>query len=232
MPKRVAIVQSSYIPWKGYFDLIRSVDEFVLYDDMQYTKRDWRSRNRIKTSNGPLWLTVPIDVKGKFDQRICEAQVAGTDWAEKHWLSLRHAYGKARYFSDYRAALEAAYAACASETSLSRINFLLIRQMCQLLDIRTPITWSMDYPQRDGKTERLLSICQAAGASHYLSGPAARDYMDLAVFERAGVEVTFADYSGYPEYPQAHPPFEHAVSALDLLFHTGPEAASFMKTFE
>ena len=232
MPKRVAIVQSSYIPWKGYFDLIRSVDEFVLYDDMQYTKRDWRSRNRIKTSNGPLWLTVPIDVKGKFDQRICEAQVAEAGWAEKHWASLRHAYGKAKHFADYRDVVERAYAACAAEPSLSRINYLLIQLVCELLDIHTPITWSMDYPQREGKTDRLLSICQAAGADRYLSGPAARDYMDLSVFEQAGVEVAFADYGGYPEYPQPHPPFEHAVSALDLLFNTGPEATRFMKTFE
>jgi hypothetical protein len=224
-------VQSSYIPWKGYFDLIRSVDEFVLYDDMQYTRRDWRSRNRIKTAQGLLWLSVPIDVKGKFHQRICDARTTDGDWAEKHWLSLRHAYGKAPFFAQYARDIEAAYADCAKETSLSRINHRLITALCSLLDIRTPITWSMDYPQREGKTERLLSICQAAGADHYLSGPAARDYMDLSVFADAGVGVSFADYGGYPEYPQAFPPFEHAVSVLDLLFHAGPEATRYMKTF-
>jgi hypothetical protein len=199
---------------------------------MQYTKRDWRSRNRIKTSNGPLWLTIPIDVKGKFEQRICDARVADHGWAEQHWNSLRHAYGKSPYFADYRDAIEQAYAACTQESSLSRINFLLIRMMCELFAIRTPITWSMQYPQREGKTERLLSICQAAGADRYLSGPAARDYMDLTVFAQAGVEVSFADYTGYPEYPQPYPPFEHAVSALDLLFSAGPDATHFMKTFE
>lgn len=232
MPKRVAIVQSSYIPWKGYFDLIRSVDEFILYDDMQYTKRDWRSRNRIKTANGLLWLSVPVDVKGKFDQRICDARIAGNDWAGKHWDSLRHAYGKARFFADCKPVIEDAYARCATESSLSRVNFNLITAMCGLLEIDTPITWSMDYPQEEGKSQRLLSICQAAGADRYLSGPAARDYMDLALFERAGVQVSFADYSAYREYPQSHPPFEHAVSALDLLFNLGPGSRDYMMTFE
>lgn len=231
MSKRIAIVQSSYIPWKGYFDLIRSVDEFVLYDDMQYTKRDWRSRNRIKTVNGLHWLSVPVEVKGRFDQRICEAQVAGAEWAEKHWNSLRHAYGKAKHFGDYAGAVEAAYADCAREISLSRINHVLIAMLCRLLDIRTPITWSMDYPQREGKSDRLLSICQAAGADAYLSGPAARDYLDEGLFAEAGVRADFADYTGYPEYPQAHPPFEHAVTVVDLLFHTGPEATRHMKIF-
>jgi hypothetical protein len=231
MQKRVAIVQSSYIPWKGYFDLIRSVDEFVLYDDMQFTKRDWRSRNRIKTANGPLWLSVPVEVKGRFEQRICDAQVAGHAWADKHWASLRHAYGKAPHFPQYAREVEEAYAACARETHLSRINWLLTTMTCRLLGIDTPITWSMDYPQMAGKTERLLSICQAAGANRYLSGPAARDYMELDVFEREGIAVDFADYSDYPEYPQAHPPFEHAVTALDLLFNTGPDATRYMKEF-
>ncbi|WP_159017371.1 WbqC family protein [Cognatiluteimonas profundi] len=232
MPKRVAIVQSSYIPWKGYFDLIRSVDEFILYDDMQYTKRDWRSRNRIKTPNGLLWLSIPVEVKGKFDQRICDAQVVGHDWVETHWRTLQHAYGKTPFFADYRAEIEDAYARCARETSLSRINYELIRVMCRMLEIRTTLTWSMDYQQQQGKTERLLSICQAAGADRYLSGPAAKDYMDVHLFESAGVQVAFADYTGYPEYAQPHPPFEHAVSALDLLFSAGPGAANFMKTFE
>ncbi|MEJ7745169.1 MAG: WbqC family protein [Luteimonas sp.] len=229
MTKRIAIVQSSYLPWKGFFDLIRSVDEFVLYDDMQFTRRDWRSRNRIKTANGLHWLTVPVDVKGKFDQKIKETHVASRDWAASHWQTLRHAYAKAPYFSQYRPEVEAAFVELGDEPMLSRINFRLITMLCELLGISTPITWSMDYPQQEGKSERLLSICQAAGASHYLSGPAAKDYMDVDLFERNGVGVSFADYSGYPEYPQSHGPFEHAVSVLDLLFNTGPNALNFMK---
>lgn len=229
MSKQIAIVQSSYIPWKGYFDLIRAVDEFVLYDDMQFTKRDWRSRNRIKTAQGLSWLTVPVDVKGKFDQRIRDAVVADADWAHRHWQSIRHAYARAPHFARYEAQVAEAYASLAGETRLSAINHRLIELTCGFLGITTPITWSMDYTQREGKSERLISICQAAGATTYLSGPAARDYMDLDLFAAAGIEVRFADYSGYPEYPQLHGPFEHAVTALDLLFNTGPDAPAFLK---
>lgn len=229
MGKRIAIVQSSYLPWKGYFDLIRSVDEFVLYDDMQFTKRDWRSRNRIKTAQGLLWLTVPVDVKGKFDQRIREAKIADADWADRHWKSIRHAYGRAPFFASYEAELSRVFGELAHEPSLSEVNHRLITLVCGWFGITTPITWSMNYPQREGKSERLISICEAAGADFYLSGPAAQDYMDLATFERAGIKVAFADYSGYPEYPQPHGPFEHAVTALDLLFHTGPDALAYMK---
>lgn len=232
MSRRIAIVQSSYLPWKGYFDLIRSVDEFVLYDDMQFTRRDWRSRNRIKTANGLHWLSVPVDVKGKFDQKIREARVVDGEWASKHWQTLRHAYGKAPFFKQYQPQVEAAFAELASEKNLSRINYRLITLVCGLLGIETSISWSMDYQQREGKSERLLSICQAAGATHYLSGPAARDYMDVELFQRNGVSVTFADYAGYPEYAQIHGPFEHAVSALDLLFNIGPDSLTYLKTFE
>jgi WbqC-like protein len=229
MGKRIAIVQSSYIPWKGYFDLIRSVDEFVLYDDMQFTRRDWRSRNRIKTANGLQWLSVPVEVRGKFHQRICDTRVAEPDWHRTHWRSLQHAYARTTHFDRYRDAIEAAYASLADEPSLSAINRRLIEVICSLLGIHTPLAWSMEIPQREGKSERLLSLCEALGADEYLSGPAARDYLDEALFAKAGVRVVFADYQGYPEYPQAPGPFEHAVSALDLLFRTGPDAPHYMK---
>ena len=96
--KKVAIVQSNYIPWKGYFDMIASVDEFILYDDMQFTRRDWRNRNLIKTPTGLQWLTIPVKVKGKFEQKIRETEIEGHDWAKTHWQSLVHNYGKAKHF--------------------------------------------------------------------------------------------------------------------------------------
>jgi len=229
MSKRVAIVQSSYIPWKGYFDLIRAVDEFVLYDDTQYTKRDWRSRNLIKTPNGLHWLTVPVEVKGKFNQRICETRIAGAGWAAQHLNSLRHAYSRAPFFADYRARVELAYAEAGRESLLSRSNHVLLLAMCEMLGITTPITWSSYYEQREGRSERLLSICQAAGAARYLSGPAARGYLDTGLFEAAKVGIDFADYSGYREYPQLHGPFEHAVTALDLIFNVGSDAPKYLK---
>jgi hypothetical protein len=226
--KRVAIVQSSYIPWKGYFDLIRAVDEFVLYDDVQFTKRDWRSRNRIKTADGLLWLTVPVAVKGQFTQRIRDAVISDPRWAEKHWRTLKHAYGRAPHFATYETALERLYAT-APDTSLSLVNRHLIDGLCALLGITTRITWSMDYQFDGERTEKLVEICKQAGAAEYISGPAARAYIDEQQFTDANVALRWANYDGYPEYPQLHPPFEHAVSVIDLLVHAGAEAGRFLK---
>jgi hypothetical protein len=226
--KRVAIVQSSYIPWKGYFDLIRAVDEFILLDDVQFTKRDWRSRNRIKTKDGLAWLSIPVQTKGRYLQRIMDTTVSDPAWGVRHWQTLRTAYARAPHFAEYAVALEPLYTAPPSD-SLSRINHALITAICALLGITTPIRWSTEYRAREGRNERLIDLCVEAGATEYLSGPSAREYMDLQAFAAAGLSVQFADYGGYPEYAQLYPPFEHAVSVLDLLFCTGPRAADYMK---
>jgi hypothetical protein len=228
--KKVAIVQSNYIPWKGYFDLINSVNEFILYDDMQYTRRDWRNRNLIKTANGPQWLTVPVQVKGKYFQKIRETEVGDPAWARDHWRSVAHSYARARHFKDYKDWAEQLYLGC-EETLLSRVNYRFLTAVCALLGVRTKISWSMDYELADGKTERLVALCRQAGATEYLSGPAAKDYMDEALFEREGIALRYMDYSGYPEYEQLFPPFEHGVTVLDLIFNEGPDATKYMKSF-
>src|SRR5215204_4466106 len=110
--KKVAIVQSNYIPWKGYFDLINLVDEFILFDDMQYTRRDWRNRNIIKTSAGPKWLTIPVAVKGNYFQSIQDTTISDPRWARKHWESIVHSYAKAKSFAMYRDVFEALYLTC------------------------------------------------------------------------------------------------------------------------
>jgi hypothetical protein len=226
--KRLAIVQSSYIPWKGYFDLIRAADEFVLLDDVQFTKRDWRSRNRIKTKDGLLWLSVPVNTKGRQSQTIAETVIADPAWARRHWMSIESAYARTPYFETQAGPFAALYHSPVSDR-LSDVNHALIVATCQALGIGTPIRWSSDYDATPGRNERLIDICVKAGATEYLSGPAARGYIDESAFAAAGVSVVFADYGGYSEYPQPHPPFEHAVSALDLLFCTGPMALQYMK---
>jgi hypothetical protein len=226
--RRVAIVQSSYIPWKGYLDLIRAVDEFILLDDVQFTKRDWRSRNRIKTKDGLAWLSIPVHSKGRYLQTIAETTVSDEGWAQRHWQTIRGAYARAPYFDAYGGPFEALYAAPPAPR-LSDINHALLHALCRALGITTRISWSSEYHPREGRNERLIDLCVKAGATEYLSGPAARGYIDEAAFAAAGVSVVFADYDGYPEYPQPYPPFEHFVSALDLLFCCGPRALEFMK---
>lgn len=229
--KKIAISQSNYIPWKGYFELINMVDEFVLYDDMQYTRRDWRNRNKIKTPQGLKWLTVPIEVKGKYFQKINETFVSDKNWSVNHWQTMKQFYSKAPFFKDYKDIFEAFYMNN-QEDRLSLINARLIELVNSILGIQTKITWSSDYELMEGQTEKLLSICQQAGADVYLSGPAAKDYFDESLAERMGIKVEWMDYSGYQEYYQLHPPFEHGVTILDLIFNEGPNATQFMKSFK
>jgi hypothetical protein len=231
MGKKVAIIQSNYIPWKGYFDIIQMVDEFMLFDEAQYTRRDWRNRNKIKTPQGAQWITIPVQVKGKFHQRIDETEVTDSAWVNEHLKTIHHHYAKAPCFKTYFPRLEALYQQAAHETYLSKINYSLLTGICALLGIKTPITWSTDYQSVEGKTDRLISLCQQSGADEYISGPSARDYMDEALFQSSGIKLTYIDYDGYPEYPQLYPPFDHYVSIVDLLLQTGDDAPNYMKYF-
>jgi len=229
--KTAAIVQSCYIPWKGYFDLMNSVDEFILFDDRQFTRRDWRNRNRIKTPNGVQWLTIPVRVKGRYHQRIDETVVSDDSWAQRHWQALTHAYGSAPHFGAYGAHFERAYEDVAHEHRLSFINRRLLEAVCEVLGVGTTLKWSTDYAPEGTKTSRLVDLCRKAGGTRYVSGPRARDYIEERLFADASIELTYIDYHDYPVYEQLHPPFDHAVTVLDLVFNTGPEARSHMKSF-
>lgn len=225
---RIALLQSNYIPWKGYFHVIDSVDKFVLYDEVQYTKNDWRNRNRIKSATGVVqWLSIPVRV-ASLAQRICETDVACDVWKRKHWNSLRFSYAKAEGFSEFGPQIEEWYSKCPA-TALSEINRFFIEKVCQVLDIRTPILDSRDFCLEGDKQQRIISLCKALGADEYLSGPAARSYIDLKLFNDNGINVIWQDYSRYPSYPQCGDTFEHAVSILDVLFNVGSNARQFIK---
>lgn len=226
--KKVAILQSNYIPWKGYFDMIAAVDEFILYDDMQYTRRDWRNRNQIKTPQGVQWLTVPVRVKGKYHQKICETEIDGTDWAAAHWKALALNYRRAPHFVEIAAWLEPLYLG-KTFTHISHLNRCFIEAICTYLGIKTTITNSWDYTLRGGKTERLADLCVQAGGTEYISGPAAKDYIDEKVFSDLNINLTWFDYAGYPEYPQLWGEFAHGVTILDLLFNCGKDAPRYMR---
>lgn len=226
--KKVAILQSNYIPWKGYFDMIAAVDEFILYDDMQYTRRDWRNRNLIKTPQGSRWLTVPVSVKGKYHQKIRDTEIDGAGWAEAHWKSLLQNYRRAPHFAEIAAWLEPVYRT-ENYSHLSQLNRRLIEAVCSYLSIKTTITNSWDYTMLDGKSERLANLCRQAGGSEYISGPAAKDYIEEKVFAEMGIKLTWFDYAGYPEYPQLWSEFSHGVSILDLLFNCGKDSPRYMR---
>lgn len=223
---RVAISQSNYIPWRGYFDLIHDVDLFVFYDDVQFTTRDWRNRNRIKTPQGLLWLTIPVG--SSTHRRISDVQITQHDWQRKHRETLRRCYARAPHYSDVEPFFDAVYTR-REWTNLSELNqYTITRIAREYLGISTEFRNASEFVVSGRKQDRILELLHAIGAASYHSGPAAKAYLDPERFQKAGIELVWKDYSGYPEYAQLHPPFEHSVSVLDLLVHTGPGASMYV----
>jgi len=222
MLKTVVILQSNYIPWKGYFDLMHDADEFILYDCRQYTRQDWRNRNQVKAEEGPRWLTIPV--VGKFGQRIDETEIASRGWASSHWKTLVQLYRKTPHFRTYADQIEGLYRTAADERMLSTVNRIFLEGIGNILGSNTRLRWSSEFSIAEGKSEALLALIRASGASRYVSGPAARNYIAIELFEQARIELSFKSYDGYPEYPQQYPPFAHGVTVLDLLFNVGPDA--------
>lgn len=223
--KKVAVLQSNYIPWKGYFDMIAAVDEFILYDDMQFTKNDWRNRNKIKTPQGMQWLTIPV---GQDISRRIRDVTLDPRWQSKHWKTLEANYRRAAHFEEIAVWLKPLYLS-AEYSHLTQTNRTFIEIICNYLGIKTKISNSWDYTLIDGKTERLVSLCGQAEGGEYVSGPAARDYIDEDLFSSKKIKVTWFDYGGYAEYPQLWGNFDHAVSILDLLFNCGSQSPHYMR---
>jgi hypothetical protein len=221
MSLTVVVLQSNYLPWKGYFDLINDSDVFVFYDDVQFTKNDWRNRNRIKTAAGAGWLSVPVG--GNIRRQICEVELKDRGWQVRHWEALMRHYAEAPYFSRYEEFFRDVYLT-RQWTMLSELNHYLIRSICGFLGIETMFEDSRKYRLEGTGSDRLLGLLKKMGAAHYVTGPSAVRYLDEPAFAEAGIEVIYKSYEGYPEYPQFFPPFEHAVSIVDTLFQLGPDA--------
>jgi hypothetical protein len=226
--KKALITQSNYIPWKGYFDALALCDSWVVFDEMQYTRRDWRNRNKVKTSQGPKWLTIPVEVKGKYYQKINETKVADSKWSQSHWGLIKQSYAKAPFFSAISEWLEPLYRQC-KLTYLTEINLYFIKAINSYLNIDIELHHSKDFTLTDHKTQRLIDICKEIGATDYYTGSAAKNYMEEELFRKENIKLHYLDYSGYREYPQLYEPFTHEVSILDLLFMAGPDSRKYMK---
>lgn len=231
--RTVVITQSNYLPWRGYFDMLRSADEVILLDSVQYTRRDWRNRNKIKNASGTAWLTVPVEVKGLYHQAIDETRVSDPAWADGHRRAIDLAYKRAPHHAAVSGWLDPLLASVAAEPMLSQINEVLLRAICARLGLTMPIRRCTDLLDKEAMremdpTERLVQLAQAAGATRYLSGPAAKAYLDPALFAARGIAVDWMSYAGYRDYPQLWGAFEPQVSIVDLLFNTGDDAARFL----
>lgn len=223
--KRVAILQSNYIPWKGYFDIIRKSDVFIFHDDLQYTKGDWRNRNKIKTPKGTEWLTIPCGTDEK--RLICEVMLNNHNWQKEHWQKIKLWYQKAPHFEAYRPFFEEFYLGH-NWTSLSDFNQKLITAVSHdIFGFTTQFEDSRKYQLTEKKAARVAELLTKAGATNYLSGPAAKDYLTEEYLAGFNIELEWMSYNSYPEYPQLYPPFEHAVTILDLIFNTGNDALHY-----
>jgi len=228
--KRIGVVQSNYIPWKGYFDIINMSDEFVLYDDCQYTKNDWRNRNQIKTPNGKMWLTIPVKTKDRFGEKIKDIEIADNSWANTHWRTIRQFYSATPFFKEVTDFLEPLYRRAQDERLLTNVNQMFLREICGFMGINAKISTSMEHGQlpEGTATERLIELIRRLDGQIYFSGPSAKGYLDSSQFDDAKIDLRWVSYIGYPEYKQMHGSFEHAVTVLDLLFHTGKDAKSYL----
>jgi hypothetical protein len=221
---RVGIIQSNYLPWRGYFDFIGSVDLFVVHDDLQFTKGDWRNRNLVKTPKGVKWITVPVSYK-RTTQRIDETGIDYSQkWAGRHAALIEANYRRTPYYERYKAKYETLLAR--EYASISELNVALIRWVLGELKIDTPLIMSRDLDISGAKTERLITLLKKIGATTYVSGPAAKAYLDAELFRENGIVLEYKTYD-YPEYPQINGPFAGNVSIVDLLCNCGPESCKY-----
>ncbi|TAK42792.1 MAG: hypothetical protein EPO27_16215 [Betaproteobacteria bacterium] len=218
----MAILQPGYLPWLGFFDQMASVDVFVYYDDVQFDKHGWRNRNRIKVPGGFAWLTVPVLHKGQDKPRVNEIRIDNSrDWRRKHLGTLRQHYAHAEHAPPYLRDLERLFET--GWTLLAELDIALIDLMRGWLGIATKTVRSSALGIGGGQSGRLLNICRHFGAGSYLSGPAAREYLDVPMFEADGIRVQWQEYR-HPVYPQQHGAFIPYLSAIDLILNAGKES--------
>lgn len=225
--KKIAILQSNYLPWKGVFDLINRVDVFVFLEDVQYTTRDWRNRNKILTLEGAKWITVPIANKDKRTQLICEAEINNEEnWQKKHFNAFQTNYGKAEYYKKYKWIIEDIYLN-KSWSKISDLNIYATKLISKELGIKTEFVNSKDLNTSGAKDDKLIEICKKLNCDYYLSGPAAKNYIVNEKFKNNSIELEYMEYE-YPNYKQVFDPFNHNVTILDLIFNCGENAPYYI----
>ena len=224
---KIAILQSNYIPWKGVFDMINMVDQFVFFEDVDFTKRDWRSRNKIVTPNGELWLTVPV-VKAPRGTKICDVKISNQEnWQLNHYTNIRNNYVRAPYFKDFEFLIEDFYLSH-EWNNLSEMNMYMTKRIADCLGIKTKFVCSLDIPSQGAKDDKLIDICKYLGATAYLSGPAAKDYIHNEKFFDNGIKLSYMKYDSYPEYKQVYGTYSSNVSVLDVLFNCGKDSPKYI----
>jgi hypothetical protein len=230
--KRVTLLQSNYLPWRGYFDFMAKCDEFIIYDSRQYTVNDWRNRNQVKTRDGVRWITVPVITKGRFGQRITDAEVVDHKWIKSHLATVAAALGKAEFGKQTLEVLDECYELSVKTRSLHEINVGFLEAIHTALGLECRLTddsvYGIDEISDLSPSAKVAELVQRAGGTRYLTGPRGLDYLDLADFATRGIAVDVLDYSTLGPYPQLFGEFVDHMSVIDLLANAGPKAASYL----
>lgn len=228
MENRIIVTQSNYIPWKGYFTTMKKATHIVLYDDMQYTKRDWRNRNKIITPSGPKWISVPVITKGRFHQKINETVIDNPDWNISHWNLIEQNYRLSPYFEQYGNIFKNIYLKELNNVEyLSEINRIILKRVIDLLNIDIEIIDSRELDLRGDKTEKLVNVCKDLNAVEYFTGPAAKNYINEECFTSQNIKISYYDLDGFPEYNQLWDGFDHYVSVIDMFMNLGSDTEKY-----
>jgi hypothetical protein len=216
----LSVHQPQYLPWIGYFDKIRKSDAFVFLDNVQYKKREFQNRNKIRTKDGWLWLTVPVITKDRYYQKIGEVEINNeTCWTAEHWKSIEHNYAKAKFFHEYRDVFEAVF--LRKWERLSDINIHITKILLEIFNIKTPVQFESDLNIDATSTQRIIDLCKRLNADVYLSGAGGKAYMEEDLFVQNHIRLEYQEFT-HPTYPQTFPGFEPYLSIIDYLFNCGP----------
>jgi hypothetical protein len=217
----LSVHQPHYLPWMGYFDKIRRSDAFVFLDNVQYKKREFQNRNKIRTREGWIWLTVPVITKDRYLQKISDVAVdPDASWQEAHWKSIEHNYVRARHFTEYRDLFAAAYGR--RWEKLQDVNIHLTEMVLKIFNVSTPVYRESSLDVHTTSTQRIVDICRKLNADTYLSGTGGKDYMDEQLFADNGITLLYQDFK-HPQYTQAFDGFEPYMAMIDYLFNCGPD---------
>lgn len=224
---KISINQPAYLPWLGYFDRIEKSDLHIVLDHVQFEKNSMVNRNKINSVNNPILLTVPVSTKGKFGN--LEINTIEIDqiiqWQKKHWKTILLSYSKAPFFCKYKDELELIY-----RKKYTKLNDLLKDQLTFFLNalrIKTPILFSSSLELKESKSDLILEICNKTNASHYISGPYGRNYIELEKFNENNISVSFHDYD-HPKYTQLSKVFNSHLSILDLIMNHGDNSLAIL----
>lgn len=220
---RLVILQPFYLPYSGVFEQVRHADKWVIYDDVQFVRRNWQSRNKIKTQNGTRWLTVPV--QHDRGQAIVDAEIADQHWRDEHWSAIHHAYARAPHHAWVEENLRAFYERDWSH--LAELNVETFMTLCDMVEVGAEFIRSSEHHLPGSGTERILNYCLELGASNYLSGPSARNYLDEESFADRGIELEYFDFE-HPTYSQLHGEFVPYLSVIDLLANEGPRSGEVL----